>query len=149
QVNLKDTFYNATPLTWAAMRNHAGVVRELLAAGAEGGDGALLMAARNGNVAMVRAVLDGSKPKESQLTTALAMVPEKSAEVRELLIKAGAKPSGDAGVKLDTLAGTYKADGGTSWSVAARSGLLVVSAGEQALFVLQPTGPLAFRSVEG
>src|SRR5258708_6062293 len=33
-VNVRDTFYNATPLTWAVMKGHAGIVQALLEAGA-------------------------------------------------------------------------------------------------------------------
>src|ERR1700757_966508 len=38
-VNAKDTFYNATPLTWALYRQHWGVVKLLIDAGAEGSAG--------------------------------------------------------------------------------------------------------------
>jgi outer membrane protein assembly factor BamB len=143
-VNAKDTFYNATPLTWAAMRDRAGVVRELLAAGAEGGNDILLMGARSGSIELVRAAVEGAKLTEKQLTAALTLVPEKSTEVKKLLIKAGAKPAAH-GVKLDALAGTYKSDGGTAWSVAVQNGLLVVSTADRALFALWPVGPLTFE----
>src|SRR4029079_5413368 len=43
-VNVKDTFYSAPPVTWAGSKNNAEVSRELLAAGAEGGDKVLLSA---------------------------------------------------------------------------------------------------------
>src|SRR4051812_14686010 len=34
-VNAADTFYKATPMTWAVMRNRADIVRDLAAAGAK------------------------------------------------------------------------------------------------------------------
>jgi ankyrin repeat protein len=36
--NLKDTFYNSTPVTWAQQNQHQDIVVELLANGGEGAD---------------------------------------------------------------------------------------------------------------
>jgi outer membrane protein assembly factor BamB len=92
-VNVKDSFYNATPIVWALVRNRPDIVRELLAAGAEGADGALLTGARTGQADMVRAAIEAGKPKAETLSATLALVPEKAPEVKELLVKAGAKPA--------------------------------------------------------
>jgi ankyrin repeat protein len=70
-VNAKDKFYSATPLTWALMRKHAGVVGALLEAGVTGGDGILISAARNGEVELAKVVLEKGKPKPETLTSAL------------------------------------------------------------------------------
>src|SRR5207247_2062912 len=90
-VNAKDTFYGATPFTWAVSRDHATVVGLLLEAGATGGDAILISAARQGQVALVRAILEKGKPKPETLTSALGAAENR--EVIDLLTQASAKPS--------------------------------------------------------
>src|SRR5262249_39195332 len=47
-LNSKDTFYKATPLDWALMRDRADIVRVLIQAGAQGAEDALVAAASMG-----------------------------------------------------------------------------------------------------
>lgn len=101
-VNIKDTFYKATPLTWAVMRNHAAVVKLLVEAGAEGADSTLRTSAAAGRIELVQAILDAKKLSEEALTQALAATPAKHAAVVELLTKAGAKPPAKTEPKKDS-----------------------------------------------
>lgn len=89
-LNATDKFYGATPLVWASMNKRAEVVGVLVKAGATGGGGVLTQAARNGDLATAKAVLDNTTVKPETLTAArkAATAPELVA----LLEKAGAKP---------------------------------------------------------
>ncbi|MGF1578371.1 MAG: ankyrin repeat domain-containing protein [Gemmataceae bacterium] len=120
-VNVKDSFYKATPLTWALSKDHPKVVGVLLKAGAKGADKALITAvsARNGemievvlrngklkpatlnravvaaategDVKAVRLLLKKAKINSKSLNRALALAAPKSKTLKELLKKAGAK----------------------------------------------------------
>ena len=97
--NLADTFYGATPITWASMNDHAAVVGELMSAGATGGEGMLRSSAAEGKIEMVKAILVNGKPKPEQLTAAWKAT--KSDAVIELLKKAGAKPPEKVEAKVE------------------------------------------------
>jgi hypothetical protein len=117
-INAKDTFYNATALTWAvspAMERkpqHAEVVRLLLEHGAQGKDTALMGAVSAGDAPMTKVVLDIGGLAPNVLSDALeAATNRKRTEIAALLQQAGAKPRPE--VKLDPAqlaryVGTYK-----------------------------------------
>ncbi len=90
-VNVKDTFYTATPMTWAVYRQHWDVIDVLIEAGAEGGASLLTEAVKQGQTGIVRTILARTKPSESTLNAALAAVPARHPEIAEALRKAGAK----------------------------------------------------------
>jgi outer membrane protein assembly factor BamB len=145
-VNAKDTFYGATPLTWAVSRQHAEVVGLLLEAGATGGDSILTSAARQGQVEMVKVILDKGKPKSQTLDAALRVA--QKLEVIDLLTKAGAKPSekpATAATALAPYAGTYKNTDAGEITVAVKGDELVVSAGGRQLFTLTRDKDDAFK----
>jgi outer membrane protein assembly factor BamB len=147
-VNVKDTFYSATPLTWATSKNSTPVIRELLAAGATGGDQLLLSAVRSGDMDLIKVVLEKTKPGEEMLTAALVLVPEKKPEIKELLTKAGAKPAAEEDAeKLKPLTGNYTVESGTTWEIAVIEAQPVVKIGGRVQFVLRQTEPLAFKSI--
>jgi ankyrin repeat protein len=100
-VNVKDTFYGATPLTWASSPaqthrpEHVEIVRLLLKAGATGIDGALQGAVFAEHAATVRAILDQGGISAAGLTNALEAAKKINApELIKLLEAAGAKPKG-------------------------------------------------------
>src|SRR5262245_45298751 len=147
-VNVKDTFYSATPLTWAMSKNSTPVIRELLDAGATGGDQVLLSAVRGGDAELARVVIEKAKPSEEMLTAALVHVPEKKPELKEMLTKAGAKPaSPEDGEKFQPVVGKYTAESGTVWEIALVEGQPVVKIGGRVQFDLRSTEPLAFKTV--
>jgi len=104
-VNVKDTFYNATPMTWAAYRGHVDVVKALLAAGSDEADSALGVGISRVNVELVRVALASNKVKPATLNAALAMTPANQPQLRDLLVKAGAKPPAPGSLRAnrDTL----------------------------------------------
>ncbi len=133
-VNSKDSFYQATPLTWASMRGRAAVAALLVEAGAEGAEGVLSMAASNGQADMVRALLEKKKFKPQTLNAALAAAPANNKEISELLTKAGAKPPAKQKSPVDratlaAYAGTYRSDQGGEIKLAAEGDKLVGSSG--------------------
>jgi outer membrane protein assembly factor BamB len=89
--NVRDTFYQASPMNWALLGKHGGVVKALIEGGATGAEDALQGAAVMGYEEVVRAVLETGKLKEAALTKALAVTPAQHTAVVELLTKAGAK----------------------------------------------------------
>jgi hypothetical protein len=123
-VNAKDTFYNATALTWAVnpamgrTPQHAEVVRLLLQHGARGKEDALMPAASRGDVDTVKVILALGGLAPSTLTDALeAATKGKQPEVVSLLEQAGAKPRAE--VKLDAAqlaryVGSYRGIGNMS-----------------------------------
>jgi outer membrane protein assembly factor BamB len=136
--NAADTFYGATPLMWAGMNNHAGVLAELIAAGATGGEGLLRSAAAEGKVDMVKAILTHGKPTVEQLTAARAGATKE--EVTDLLTKAGAlkpeKKTGELPADMKVFIGTYRNADSGELSVDADGGSLAVSLAGKKIFTL-------------
>ena len=147
-VNARDTFYNATALTWAVnpamdrTPRHAEVVRLLLQHGAQGKENALIGAVSSGDAAMTKVVLDIGGLQAGTLSDALESATKgKHADIVSLLEKAGAKPRVE--MKLDAAqlaryAGTYK-DGPqipVNAVVTIADGRLVVSLGGQKMTLI-------------
>jgi ankyrin repeat protein len=138
EVNIKDTFYGATPLTWAAgpaqkrKPEHAEIVGLLLKAGAQGKDGALTSAVSAGDAPMVKVILDIGGVAPAALSEALeAAGRTKKTDIVALLEAAGAKPL--PVVKLDDAqmakyVGTYRAPNGNELVITVVSGQLNLDA---------------------
>lgn len=82
--NIKDTFYNATPMTWAQMGKHYEVVTALLQAGAADVDNLLLDAVSDGDKALVEAALKSARAKPETVSLAAALASVQSAELGKL-----------------------------------------------------------------
>lgn len=127
-VKVKDTFYQATAMTWALDNKHVGVVKLLLEKNAEDVDNVLLTGTREGNEDLVKIALDRGGVRADNLTAALVLAgEEKNAAITELLTKAGAKPPiqvDDA--TLQTYAGKYKGDPGPEATFTVQGGKLMV-----------------------
>jgi len=72
EVNTTDSFYEATPINWASMGEHAEVIGLLLTAGATGADQVLAQGVRSGSKEMVAAALKGSDLSADAVVRALA-----------------------------------------------------------------------------
>jgi outer membrane protein assembly factor BamB len=153
-VNVTDSFYKVTPLTWAVMRGHADVTRALIEGGADAG-GALPMAAVMGHADTVRAVLQTGKVKGKALDQALASTPARQAGIAELLQKAGARGTWPppavkvAAATLRSYAGAYRADSGDELTLALAGGTLTLRAAGRAPVALEPVNASTFRSADG
>jgi hypothetical protein len=121
-VNVVDTFYHATPLTWAVSPNmgrkpqHPEIVRLLLEKGAQGKAPALMAAASAGDAAMTKIILDqGSFPADALSDALQAATRASHRDVVSLLEGAGAKPRVEFKIdeaQLARYAGTYSGPGG-------------------------------------
>jgi outer membrane protein assembly factor BamB len=151
-VNAKDTFYTATPLTWAQMRDRWEIVKLLVESGADGAVALLGPAAKAGQTEVVRAILDKGKAKGDALNTALAASSPKHPEIAELLKKAGAKeapPKPEVQVPADVLkayVGSYEASG-QQIKLVLKDGKLCMEADGQILFTFKAVGPATFNAV--
>ena len=128
-VKVKDTFYQATAMTWAIDGKHVEVVRLLLEKGAEEVEDVLLTGVREGNGELVKAALDRGTLKPESLTVALAIssANEKNAAITEMLKTAGAKPPLRVDpATLQTYAGKYKGDTGPEVTITVKDGKLFV-----------------------
>ncbi len=155
-VNVRDTFYQASPLTWATMHNHWAIEEALIDAGATGAEALFTPAVKEGQAGVVRAILARGKIKGDALNAALALAPAKPADVADLLKKAGAKmPEKKAGspvVKIDdkllkSYEGAYLG-GGTDVKVVARVGELFIDYAGKTIMSLKPASKDTFKMKE-
>ena len=153
-VKVKDTFYQATAMTWALDNKHIGVVRLLLEKSKEDVEDVLLTGTREGNQELVQVALDQGNVKPETLTVALAVATqEKNAAITEILTKAGAKPplQVDAAT-LQLYAGKYKGEPGPEVTITVQDGKLMVAGftrQPQPLMALDNTTfrPIAFGGI--
>jgi hypothetical protein len=113
--DVRDTFYKLPMFGFVLMRKHYGVAKRLIAKGAGTPDENLAAVAGTGNLDLVQAVLDKSKPSQSALDKTYEVALDgKNAEMAELLKKAGARPPAPA-VEVDpkileSYGGTYRSE---------------------------------------
>lgn len=148
-VNVKDTFYKATPMTWAIYNSHAPVVKALVEAGAADRESALTFAVGQGKLDIVQAVLAKGKLAQDVLDKALAATPAKHGAIRNALTKAGAKTASQPNVTVDaatlqSYAGNYRAEQ-FEVTVALENAKLVLKFGKQTLYTLLPVDKTTFR----
>jgi outer membrane protein assembly factor BamB len=152
-LNIRDTFYSTTPLTWAVSKNHPEVVKTLLRAGATGADTALTGAAAQGNLDLAWFILDHAKLSRSALNRAMAAAPRSALEVRDLIRNAGgeAPPRSTITVKEDVLRqyiGTYRGKE-QELRIALDKGGLAVKAGSFTMYHLEPLDEKTFQPTGG
>jgi hypothetical protein len=132
-VDVKDTFYGATPLSWAAgpaqarKPQHAEIVGLLLKRGAQGKEQALMTAVRGPDAAMLGVILEQGGLAADTLSDALeAATKPEQAELVRLLERAGARPHPTPALseaQLARYAGAYS-DGSVELSFAVKDGRL-------------------------
>ena len=137
-VNIKDTFYGTTALSWASSPaqkrkpEHAQIVGLLLKAGATGKENALAAAIGAGDLPMVLAVLEVGGLAPAALSDALeGATRAKRAEIVAALETAGAKPHPVVQLtetQLARYAGTYRSPTGSEVVLTVISGRLVLNA---------------------
>ncbi|HYO13926.1 MAG TPA: ankyrin repeat domain-containing protein [Thermoanaerobaculia bacterium] len=152
--NVKDTFYNLTPIGWAAEKGHVDIIRLLLAKGAQGDDQTLVMGLFGGRPEILKALLEKGKFTPEQLSNALAMtqqLDENKEEMAKLLEAAGAKPPAPANFQVDaetlkSYEGTYEAEGGgPTVGVALKDGKLIATFGGSETLTLGAVDKVTFR----
>jgi ankyrin repeat protein len=147
-VKVKDTFYNATAMTWALNGKHLEVIRLLLQKGSEGGDDVLMEGTQESNPELVKLALESGSLKPETLTLALAAseANEKNAAIVEMLKKAGAQPplAIDAAT-LQSYAAKYKAETGAELTITTKDGKLFASGFGRQNLGLMPLDKTTFR----
>ncbi len=148
--SVKDTFYGATAMTWALSHNHFEVVRALLEKDAAGVANVLMQGARENKVGLVRIALERGGLKAETLTAAFATAQsdKNSAEIAELLQKAGAVPP----IQLDAATlqlyvGNYKAEQGSDIVFSVQEGKLFGMPAGQRPFAMMTLDKTNFRPV--
>jgi outer membrane protein assembly factor BamB len=153
KANLKDTFYSATPITWAQMRNHWEVVKELVDAGAENAAALLTPAVKAGKLEVVRAILAKNKVPETTLSAALAAA-AKQPEIAKMLKEAGAKVADPAAAPakptltaqaLAAYAGAYEGDEIAELTLVVKDAKLNVEMGGRSIMVMEPAAADKFK----
>lgn len=86
-----DSYYQFTPLIWATFHERVEVVAVLLKAGAKGEGLALSFAVGQGQVAMVKAIIESGRIKQELLDSQYRRQPPPKPEILALLKAAGAK----------------------------------------------------------
>ena len=130
-VTVKDTFYQATAMTWALSNGHTAAVDALLDKDNGSVGDVLLTGAREGKPELVKIALGKGTAKSETLTAALVTAEtENKAEIVEMLKKAGATPP----MALDTAtmqsyAGKYKPEQGGDVTILTKEGKLFVQFG--------------------
>jgi len=129
EVNIKDTFYGATPISWALQNDHLDVVRLLLQKGSEGADDVLMTGVRDNKEEVVKMALDSGKIKAEDLTAALALsMNANTTPISDLLKKAGAQPPLEVdAATLQSYAGKYKGEAGPEATFTVKDGKLFVA----------------------
>ena len=147
-VKVKDTFYQATAMTWALNGNHLEVVRLLLQKGSDEVDDVLTGGIQKSNPELVKIALDrgGLKPETLTLALATSEGNPKNAGIIEMLKKAGAQPplQIDAATLL-SYAGKYKGETGPELTLITREGKLFVAGFGRQELVLMPLDKTTFR----
>lgn len=82
--NVKDTFYNATPMNWAQSSKRYEVVTALLEAGAANVDSLLLDAVSDADKALIEAALKSARAKPETISLAAALASAQSTELEKL-----------------------------------------------------------------
>ena len=123
-VNVEDTFYRATPLSWAASPamgrkpQHAEIVGLLLAHGAKGKEDALMEAVSAPDVAMTKVILEHAGLLPDTLSDALESAKKDGhQDIVALLERSGAKPYVEFKMdesQLRRYVGTYRGTGGAT-----------------------------------
>ena len=150
-VNVKDTFYGEVPLGWALSHGHAQVVKLLLDKGAAGIERALMSGVQDGNVEIVKVVIEKGGIKPESLNNALRRASSGgNKEIVDLLKKAGAvavEVTVDPEV-LKSYAGLYKNEQVGELAVEIRDGKLAGKVSGQGWFTTSAISKNTFALIE-
>ena len=154
-VKVKDTFYQTTAMTWALDGDHVQVVRLILEKNADSVEDVLMAGVRGPNEEFVKMALErgGAKPETLTVALLLSSSDPKTANIAEMLKKAGATPPMEVdAATLQSYVGKYKGDPGPEFSIVAKEGSLFATGlgrGDLRLMPLDKTTfrPLAFGGI--
>lgn len=112
--NVKDSFYNATPMTWANMHNQYDIIKSLVLAGADDVDAGLNKAIAEEDMELVRHITASGKASRRSLQSNIAAAQAKDLpEIQQLLQTSLDKfyPKVDIpAATLESYVGTYQSN---------------------------------------
>ena len=137
-VTVKDTFYQATAMTWALSNRHVGAVGALLEKDNSSVNEVLMTGAREGNAELVTIALAKGTAKPETLTAALVTSQnEGKLEIVEMLKKAGAAPPMELdAATMQSYAGKYRPEQGNDITFLIKDGKLFAQPGTQQPFAM-------------
>jgi Ankyrin repeats (3 copies)/Domain of unknown function (DUF3471) len=145
---IRDTFYNATAMTWALSQKHVDVVRLILEKDATSVNEVLMTGVREGNPALARIAIERGVDKKN-LTAALATAQSSEPPnpgILEMLKKAGAEPPLEVdAATLQSYAGKYKSEQGFELTISVKDGKLIGAAAGQPPLTLMALDKTTFR----
>lgn len=147
-VKVKDTFYQATAMTWALDGDHIQVVRLILEKNGDAVEDVLMAGVRGGNEELVKMALDrgGAKPETLTVAWVVSSGDPKTANIAELLKKAGATPPIEVdAATLQSYAGKYKGEPGPEFTIVAKEGVLFATGLGRGDLRLMPVDKTTFR----
>ncbi len=149
ELDVKDTFYGATALSWALQNDHINVVSLLLAKGADGADDVLMSGVRENKQEVVKLALDTGKIKPDGLTAALAFsMNANTTAITDLLKKAGATPPLEIdAATLQSYVGKYKGESGPEATISVKDGKLFVAGFGREVLPLMASDKTTFRPI--
>ena len=149
--DVTDTFYKAPMLIFAITRSHFTTAKLLIEKGTGDPDQLLTQLVQAGNVELLQALLDKSKPGQAALDSAYESAQQRNQIwVAAVLKKAGARepappPKLDAKL-LDSYAGNYKSEGiPIGIKAFVRDGVLIMQPEGQKEFPLTPKSETVFQ----
>jgi outer membrane protein assembly factor BamB len=150
-VNVRDLIWYQTPLVIAAREGSDDSFTHLLAANAEAVDEAASMTAMMGKVHRLRQVLETNRVSPETLDAILFGLPESKAEIREMLVQAGAKPLPPAEAsdreRWNAYVGKYENDNAGSLELAVGEVGLMIKSAQGGGTVFREIGPDRFAVV--
>ena len=149
-VKVKDTFYQATAMTWALDGDHFQVVRLILEKNGDAAEDVLMAGVRGPNEELVKMALEkgGVKPESLTIAWVISSSDAKTANIAELLKKAGATPPIEVdAATLQSYAGKYKGDPGPEFTIVAKEGVLFASGLGRSDLRLMPLDKTTFRPI--
>jgi len=145
---IKDTFYNATAMTWALSQKHVDVVRLILEKDPTSVNEVLMTGVREGNPPLAQIAIDRGVDKKN-LSSALAVAQSsepKNTEILEMLKKAGAEPPLEVdAATLQSYTGKYKSEQGFELTISVKDGKLLGTATGQPPLSLMALDKTTFR----
>jgi hypothetical protein len=154
KVDVEDTFYHATPMTWALEHGHNDIVKMLLEKGAPSKEMALMNGVQGNSPELVKIVLDMGGVKPEALSSALGRATkDKHDDLAAMLKAAGAVPPPAADFKVDedtlkSYAGEYKSETGPALTFKFKDGKVTGGVDGQPPLTLAAFSKTKFTTVE-
>jgi hypothetical protein len=147
-VTVKDTFYNATAMSWALDNDHVESVRALLEKDSGSVGDVLMTGVREGKDFYVEMALarGGLKPEALTAAWVVASSDKDKSAIAEMLKKAGAQPPPEIdAATLQTYVGRYKSEQGNEIVVSVKDGKVMATLANQGALVMISMDKITFR----